>query len=116
MFAVLMNQSSVPNYSVTTEGTGGPPTHPVPRRKTPSAFVVLLGVSALMVLLGATLAGIGMAVAVVLGWLLWRYVPEVEGLSDAASDDAAVGTRVEVGGDPATSSEPREFASQGAQR
>ncbi len=116
MFAVLLNQSSVPNYGVMTEGTGGPPTHPAPRRKTPSAFVVLLGISALTVLLGAPLAGVGMAVAVVLGWLLWRYVPEVEDTADATSDDAAIETRVEVGGDPATPSEPRELVPHRAPR
>jgi len=50
------------------------------------AFVVLWWVSVFMVILGAPLPGMGMAVAVGLGWLLWRYVPELGDVVEAASD------------------------------
>jgi hypothetical protein len=57
-----------------------------PSRKTPLGFVVLWGISVLTVIVGATLPGIGMAVAVGLGWLLWRYVPTLADMLEAASE------------------------------
>jgi hypothetical protein len=57
-------------------------------RKTPLAFVVLWWVSVLTVIVGAILPGMGMAAAVGLGWLLWRYVPELGDMLEAASDVA----------------------------
>jgi uncharacterized membrane protein len=59
---------------------------PHSQRKTPLAFVVLWWVSVLTVIVGAILPGLGMAAAVGLGWLLWRYVPGLGDLSEAASD------------------------------
>jgi hypothetical protein len=59
---------------------------PRARRKAPLAFVVLWWVSVLTVIVGAILPGLGMAAAVGLGWLLWRYVPGLGDLSEAASD------------------------------
>jgi hypothetical protein len=53
-------------------------------RKTPLAFVVLWWISVLTVIAGAILPGMGMAAAVGLGWLLWRYLPTSEGMSEAA--------------------------------
>ena len=40
----------------------------------------------LSVIVGANLPGLGMAAAVVLGWLLWRYLPGMADMSDAVSD------------------------------
>ena len=48
-------------------------------RKTPLVFVVLWWISVLTVIAGAILPGMGMAAAVGLGWLLWRYLPTVRG-------------------------------------
>ena len=59
-----------------------------PPRKTPLGFVVLWWISALTVIVGAILPGMGMAVAVGLGWLLWRYVPTLADMLEAASDVA----------------------------
>jgi hypothetical protein len=50
------------------------------------AFVVLWWVSVSTVIVGAVLPGMGMAAAVGLGWLLWRYLPELGDLVEAASD------------------------------
>jgi hypothetical protein len=58
------------------------------QRRTPLAFVVLWWISVLTVIVGAILPGMGMAAAVGLGWLLWRYVPEVGEMLEAASDVA----------------------------
>jgi hypothetical protein len=38
------------------------------------------------VIVGANLPGLGMAAAVVLGWLLWRYLPGMEDMSEAVAD------------------------------
>ena len=38
-------------------------------------FIVLWWISILTVILGAILAGLGIAAVVGLGWLLWRYLP-----------------------------------------
>jgi uncharacterized membrane protein len=51
-------------------------------------FVVLWWISVLTVIVGAILPGMGMAVAVGLGWLLWRYVPTLADMLEAASDVA----------------------------
>lgn len=59
---------------------------PRARRKAPLAFVVLWWVSVLSVIVGAKLPGLGMAAAVGLGWLLWRYLPGIGDMSEAASD------------------------------
>ena len=40
------------------------------------------------VIVGAILLGISMAVAVGLGWLLWRYVPTLADMLEAASEVA----------------------------
>ena len=61
---------------------------PRSRRKTPLAFVVLWWISVLTVIAGAILPGMGMAAAVGLGWLLWRYLPTSGDMSQAASDAA----------------------------
>jgi hypothetical protein len=58
------------------------------QRKTPLAFVVLWWVSVLTVIVGAILPGLGMAAAVGLGWVLWRYMPELGDMLEAASDVA----------------------------
>ena len=50
------------------------------------AFVVLWWVSVLAVIVGANLPGLGMAAAVGLGWLLWRFLPGLGDMSEAASD------------------------------
>ena len=55
-------------------------------RKTPLAFVVLWWVSVLTVIVGAILPGMGMAAAVGLAWLVWRYLPELGDMLEAASD------------------------------
>jgi hypothetical protein len=55
-------------------------------RKTPLAFVVLWWVSVLTVIVGAILPGMGMAAAVGFGWLIWRYLPELGDMLEAASD------------------------------
>jgi hypothetical protein len=54
------------------------------RPRTPTAFVVVLFISVLAVIGGAVWPGLGMAVAVALGWSIWRYVPSVADLADAA--------------------------------
>ena len=59
-----------------------------PPRKTPLGFVVLWWISVLTVIVGAILPGIGMAAAVGLGWLLWRYVPTLADMLEAASEVA----------------------------
>ncbi len=59
---------------------------PHSQRKTPLAFVVLWWVSVLTVIVGAILPGMGMAAAVGLGWLIWRYLPELGDMLEAASD------------------------------
>jgi len=59
-----------------------------PPRETPLGFVVLWWISVLTVIVGAILPGMGMAVAVGLGWLLWRYVPTLADMLEAASDVA----------------------------
>ena len=59
---------------------------PRARRKAPLAFVVLWWVSVLSVIVGANLPGLGMAAAVGLGWLLWRYLPGMGDMSEAVSD------------------------------
>jgi hypothetical protein len=56
------------------------------QRKTPLAFVVLWWVGVLTVIIGGLLPGMGMAAAVGLGWLLWRYMPELGDMVQAASD------------------------------
>jgi hypothetical protein len=61
---------------------------PRSQRKTPLAFVVLWWVSVLTVTAGAVRPGLGMAFAVGLGWLLWRYLPELGDMLEAASDVA----------------------------
>ena len=57
-----------------------------PPRKTPLGFVVLWWISVLTVIVGATVPGLAMAAAVGLGWLLWRYVPELGDILEAASE------------------------------
>jgi hypothetical protein len=52
----------------------------------PPAFVLLTGVSVLTVIVGAVRPGLGMAFAVGLGWLLWRYLPALGDMVEAASD------------------------------
>jgi hypothetical protein len=66
----------------------GAPRSPRSQRKTPLALVVLWWVSVLTVIVGAILPGMGMAAAVGLGWLLWRYLPELGDMLEAASDMA----------------------------
>jgi hypothetical protein len=61
---------------------------PHSQRKTPLAFVVLWWVSVLTVIVGAILPGMGMAAAVGFGWLIWRYLPELGDMLEAASDVA----------------------------
>jgi hypothetical protein len=61
------------------------------QRQAPPAFVVLWWVSVLTVIVGAILPGMGMAAAVGLGWLLWRYLPELGDMVKAASDLAGDG-------------------------
>jgi hypothetical protein len=61
---------------------------PRSQRKTPLAFVVLWWVSVFTVIFGAVLPGMGLAAAVGLGWLLWRYLPELGDMLEAASDVA----------------------------
>jgi hypothetical protein len=65
-------------------------TNPSPRfpRRTPPAFVVLWWIALLTVLVGAVLPGLGMAVAVGLGWLLWRYLPALGDMLEEASEVA----------------------------
>jgi hypothetical protein len=58
---------------------------PPRRRQTPLAFVVLWWVSLFTVIVGATRPGLGMATAVGLGWLLWRYLPELGDILQAVS-------------------------------
>ena len=65
---------------------GGDLRPPRSRRRTPSAFVVLWWVSLLTVIVGAAVPGLAMAAAVGLGWLLWRYVPELGDILEAASE------------------------------
>jgi hypothetical protein len=55
------------------------------------AFVVLWWISVATVIVGAILPGailpgMGMAAAVGLGWLLWRYVPTLGDMLEAASE------------------------------
>jgi hypothetical protein len=72
---------------------------PRARRKAPLAFVVLWWVSVLAVIVGAKLPGLGMAAAVGLGWLLWRYLPGMGDMPHAASDapdDGDDATRAEI--------------------
>ena len=64
----------------------GPACSPRSQRRTPLAFVVLWWVSVLTVIVGAIRPGLGMAFAVGLGWLLWRYLPELGDVLEAASD------------------------------
>lgn len=59
---------------------------PHSQRSTPLAFVVLWWVSVLTVIIGGILPGMGMAAAVAIGWLLWRYMPELGDMVEAASD------------------------------
>jgi hypothetical protein len=66
----------------------GAPRSPRSQRETPLAFVVLWWVSVLTVIVGAILPGMGMAAAVGLGWLVWRYLPELGDTLEAASDVA----------------------------
>ena len=61
---------------------------PRSQRKTPLALVVLWWMSVLTVIAGAILPGLGMAAAVGLGWLLWRYLPTLGDMLQAASDVA----------------------------
>jgi hypothetical protein len=42
----------------------------------------------LTVIVGAILPGLGMAAAVGLGWVLWRYMPELGDMLEPASDVA----------------------------
>jgi hypothetical protein len=65
---------------------GGDLRPPRSRRRTPSAFVVLWWVSLLTVIVGATVPGLAMAATVGLGWLLWRYMPELGDILEAASE------------------------------
>jgi hypothetical protein len=69
-------------------GQAGTTRSPRSQRKTPLAFVVLWWASVLTVIVGAILPGMGMAAAVGLGWLLWRYVPDLGDMLEAASDMA----------------------------
>jgi hypothetical protein len=64
---------------------------PRSQRKTPLAFVVLWWVSVLTVIVGEILPGMGMAAAVGFGWLIWRYLPELGDMLEAASDVADEG-------------------------
>jgi hypothetical protein len=50
------------------------------------AFVVLMWVSVLAVIVGASLPALGMAAAVGIGWLLLRYLPGLADTPEAASD------------------------------
>jgi hypothetical protein len=50
------------------------------------AFVVLWWISVVAVIAGAKLTGRGMAAAVGVGWLLWRFLPGLDDMSEAASD------------------------------
>jgi hypothetical protein len=50
------------------------------------SFVVLWWISMLTMIVGAILPGMGMAAAVGLGWLLWRYVPTLGDMLEAASE------------------------------
>ena len=59
---------------------------PHSRPKTPFMFVVMWWVSIVTVIVGATRLGLGMAFAVVFGWLLWRYLPELGDVLETASD------------------------------
>ena len=63
-----------------------PARSPRSRPKTPIAFVVLWWVSVLAVIAGATRPGLGMAFAVGFGWLLWRYLPALGDVLEAAID------------------------------
>ena len=56
----------------------GPDPSPEARRLIPSAFLVLWVISLVMVLAGAPWAGLGMAFATTLGWLLVRSLPDAE--------------------------------------
>ena len=56
------------------------------RRKSPAAFVVLWWLSVLTMIVGAILPGLAMATAVAVGWLLWRFLPELGDMVEAASD------------------------------
>jgi hypothetical protein len=83
---VLMNRRPLTNYSVPTRSRWGPPARHVPNEKTPVAFVVLWWISVLTVIAGAVLPGMGMAAAVGLGWLLWRYLPTSADMLQAESE------------------------------
>ena len=64
----------------------GPARSPRSRRGIPLAFVLLGGVSVSTMIVGAIRPGLGMAFAVGFGWLLWRYLPALGDMLDAASD------------------------------
>jgi hypothetical protein len=64
----------------------GPARSPRSRRLIPLAFVLLGGVSVLTMTVGGIRPGLGMAFAVGFGWLLWRYLPVLGDMLDAASD------------------------------
>jgi hypothetical protein len=57
-------------------------------RNTPLAFIVLWWIAVLTVIVGAVRPGLGMAVAVALGWLLWRYLPTLGDMLQDASEVA----------------------------
>ncbi len=68
-----------------TEQVGSSRSPRFPRR-IPLAFVVLWWIAVLTVILGAVRPGLGMAVAVGMGWLLWRYLPTLGDMLEDASE------------------------------
>ena len=86
--SVQMNRRPLTNRNVITRIKWGQPAHHAPHGKTPFVYVVLWWVSVLTVIVGAIRPGLGMAFAVGLVWLLWRYLPELGDMLEAASDVA----------------------------
>jgi hypothetical protein len=83
--SVLTNRRPLA-HCAETRSRWGATRPPRARRKTPLSFVVLWWISMLTMIVGAILPGMGMAAAVGLGWLLWRYVPTLGDMLEAASE------------------------------